>query len=245
MATKAAKTKNTTGKCQCYTHEEYVVVASDFPELTPAEAVHFQEYTVYETCGRDTANTFAPGHDAKLKSLLVHLLAAGEDYHYNIGGTGIAESPLNRARAFGWQTAVKESAAIVKARNARQAKANKAKEAARAKRTVEDQAREAARNQRRLEKASALATPPSKRALLAQLAKDVNAGRHANAPARTMTIVDPITPPEADCRVKIGRQIYDAVTLSEDVNEVTISYWGRDDQVRSTRVQRAQILPLD
>lgn len=94
---KSTKSTNVTGECRCYAAFAYEVTQADIPE---SEA--FEPYDVYQMCGEKTERTFAPGHDAKLKSVLIKCYRAGQDYSYTEGGALIHVSPMVRATALGW-----------------------------------------------------------------------------------------------------------------------------------------------
>jgi hypothetical protein len=91
--------------CQCHASQvAYTVTAADLPELTPAEAEAFIDYPVYAEC---TANvnkgrTFAPGHDAKLKSALIKAFRAGTDFSYLDGSLLVHADPVAVADDRGW-----------------------------------------------------------------------------------------------------------------------------------------------
>lgn len=58
--------------------------------------------TVFESCGRLTKSRFAPGHDAKLKGLLIRLALAGESYKVDNGHLVVFENPAVELQSFGW-----------------------------------------------------------------------------------------------------------------------------------------------
>jgi hypothetical protein len=92
----------TTNPCQCFTSESYTIGPDDTPEAPEGEG--WPEGTqVYGPCGATTSATFAPGHDAKLKGLLIRLHRQGAEYHYRDGALLISTSPMNHAEKFGWQ----------------------------------------------------------------------------------------------------------------------------------------------
>lgn len=97
-AVESAKQRGLT-PCQCRTHIAYRVTASDIPE---DDASTFEEYDVYETCGTVTHRTYAPGHDAKLKSLLINLNREGKSYHYLSGGSIFTVEPSTLAAELNW-----------------------------------------------------------------------------------------------------------------------------------------------
>jgi hypothetical protein len=89
--------------CECRAIFAYTVTKGDTPEnLTdgddPAEIVSH----VYQSCGSDTTRTFAPGHDAKLKSALIIAHRAGMDYSWTDDGFLNHVDPLAKAIELGW-----------------------------------------------------------------------------------------------------------------------------------------------
>lgn len=78
--------------CKCYS-----IVAED----TDHEGSTFK---VYMSCGSTIPRkrTFKPGHDAKLKSVLLAAFRAGEEIHYMDGGMLVSVSPMQMAKERGW-----------------------------------------------------------------------------------------------------------------------------------------------
>ena len=58
---------------------------------------------VYGPCTGTTNGTFAPGHDAKLKSVLQRLFVAGQPYVVNDGATRTEGDPMRKAAERGWE----------------------------------------------------------------------------------------------------------------------------------------------
>lgn len=88
-------------ECQCRTSPAYTLGPDDTPEAAPGDG--WPEGTqVYGPCDAVTKNRFAPGHDAKLKGLLIKLYRAGTEYHYLDGGLLISTDPMNHAQQYGW-----------------------------------------------------------------------------------------------------------------------------------------------
>lgn len=96
-------------------------------------------------CTETNTRTFKPGHDAKLKSLLIKVGAAGGQVTKTVGGETEEMDPLHAADLYGFRNLVEKSVDAAKAKaderakaaEARQAKkdaAAKAKEEAKAKR---------------------------------------------------------------------------------------------------------------
>lgn len=89
--------------CVCNTKVEYMVTADDFPEMEGEERDNFVDYPVYGPCGATTkGGNFAPGHDAKLKGLLIRLNRQGADYNYLEGALLIGSDPMVHASQYGW-----------------------------------------------------------------------------------------------------------------------------------------------
>jgi hypothetical protein len=80
----AAKSKAPDQECQCMT-----------------EPVPGKEGT-YGSCGRVTRGRFAPGHDAKLKSLLIKHAVAGTKFKVWDGKKAVTVDPDKRAAELGW-----------------------------------------------------------------------------------------------------------------------------------------------
>ena len=96
--------KSTPSPCKCLAVEATIVTAADFPELSEEEVANFIEYPIYGECGEMTkGGNFAPGHDAKLKSVLIQRHRAGMDYERYEGGLLVSGSPMVVAKAFGWE----------------------------------------------------------------------------------------------------------------------------------------------
>lgn len=104
--------------CTCNTKFAYRVTAEDIPEADPNG---FPEYDVYEPCGAMTRRSFAPGHDAKLKGLLIKLNREGQSF--NVAGEGFLThvEPSTLAAELGWShfltPAKPKSARKAKAKN--------------------------------------------------------------------------------------------------------------------------------
>ncbi len=81
------------GDCQCYSALQYTLGAEDGYDV---------ETPVYGACGATTAKTFAQGHDAKLKSVLISLNRAGLPYMVVQGGLLIDKDPMAEAMQRGW-----------------------------------------------------------------------------------------------------------------------------------------------
>lgn len=83
---------------------------------------------VYSSCGAKVARRFAPGHDAKLKSLLIKTAVAGETIVVRDGGTRTEFDPAVMAKSLGWggfvasaQEKAAKRASVVAARTAAKA----------------------------------------------------------------------------------------------------------------------------
>lgn len=60
------------------------------------------KHQAYVQCADETARKFAPGHDARLKGLLIRLHVAGEEYPRLIGGSVVTTTPMAVAKEYGW-----------------------------------------------------------------------------------------------------------------------------------------------
>lgn len=88
--------------CQCLTVPAYTLGPDDTPEA--AEGEGWPEGTqVYGPCDSTTSNLFAPGHDAKLKSLLIRLNREGQEYHRLEGGLLVSGDARQVAANLGWE----------------------------------------------------------------------------------------------------------------------------------------------
>ena len=83
------------------------------------------DYAMYTStgCGQDTTRTFAPGHDAKLKSLLIQAGADGDTVRRDEGGVYVSTSAMGVAGHYGFEHQV--AAGIKRAQAKAEAKANK------------------------------------------------------------------------------------------------------------------------
>lgn len=89
--------------CLCMTAFAYTITRGDTPEtLEPGEDPNEVVDTVYGSCGQTTHRTFAPGHDAKLKGLLLRLARAGQEYVFFDGGLLVHASPVAELDRWGW-----------------------------------------------------------------------------------------------------------------------------------------------
>lgn len=101
---KTPKTKTKTEMpCQCRAIFAYNITLGDTPETLregddPAEIVSI----VHQSCGELTARTFAPGHDAKLKGVLLRAARSGMDYSYVEGGLLVHADPRTELEVRGW-----------------------------------------------------------------------------------------------------------------------------------------------
>jgi len=87
--------------CRCLSHVAYRITAEDIPESDPET---FEEYDVHESCGTvvNKGKQFAPGHDAKLKSVLIAAFRAQMDFSYLDGGMLIHSDPMAMAQDRDW-----------------------------------------------------------------------------------------------------------------------------------------------
>lgn len=86
-------------KCQCLSSYEMVEESNDNPDDDTVT-----EIKVWSHCGSTTSKRkrFKPGHDAKLKSVLIATFRAGEELHYYDGGMMVSVDPLIKAQELGW-----------------------------------------------------------------------------------------------------------------------------------------------
>lgn len=86
-------------KCQCLSRFEMVTEPNDDPTDDTVS-----EIKVWSSCGSTVPKRkrFKPGHDAKLKSVLIKLFRDGEDLHYYDGGMMVSVDPLIKAQELGW-----------------------------------------------------------------------------------------------------------------------------------------------
>lgn len=81
---------------------------------------------VYAACGRLTAGKFAPGHDAKLKGVLIKAVRAGQPYKtISAGGRVTNQDPHQVAKSHGWSKYTDGAKAVKKATPATKAKPRK------------------------------------------------------------------------------------------------------------------------
>lgn len=117
---------------------------SEVDEAKPAKAVKVatacacQFYTGKDSKGEElitgcdevTVRTFRPGHDAKLKSLLIKTASAGNDVNKRTDNGSVTMDPLHAAEEFGFRGLVEKSVDAAKAKQeARDAKAREREEA--------------------------------------------------------------------------------------------------------------------
>lgn len=114
--------------CECSRYD-----AMDPEQLSEAN-LESGEYDVFDTgCGATTTRTFAPGHDAKLKSFLIRHGALGHDIRRNEGGVASSASALDHAKRYDFAHMV--AAGLTKA--AEKAEARRTRAANRARRTAD------------------------------------------------------------------------------------------------------------
>jgi hypothetical protein len=82
---------------------------------------------IFRACGQTTSGTYAPGHDAKLKSVLLELSVNGQQYHRQDGGILTSGDPAAMARDLNWghfvDRAVESASQRKEARAAREQRA--------------------------------------------------------------------------------------------------------------------------
>lgn len=135
MTAKTSDAKTELTPCACQ-HFEIEIWNGEVPEgADPADYVDY----VGTGCSQKTRRTFAPGHDAKLKGLLIQAGADGHGVRREVGGMASIGKAEKIAEAFGFEHQVK--AGIQRLRAQREAKAAKKAEkpAAKAPRTQKQQ----------------------------------------------------------------------------------------------------------
>lgn len=160
----AAKTKSEPKSCAC---SAYVVRFDNGNELATG-------------CSAKTPRNFAPGHDAKLKSILIKAAIAGVDVTKATDNGTVTVSPLHAAEDFGFrpqvekgvETQARKDAVKAEKAAARKEAAEKRAQAAAAKKAE----REAAAAQRKADREAAKAQKEADR----KAAQDVPADAEAN-----------------------------------------------------------------
>lgn len=114
--------------CQCRSVVDYIVTAADIPEANPDE---FVDYPVHVSCGTNVSKgkQFAPGHDAKYKSVLIKAFRAGGDFAWRDGSMLHHADPMALAKERGWERFLTPAKAR-KARSSLKGKGSKAAKAA-------------------------------------------------------------------------------------------------------------------
>ena len=113
----SAKAPKEPKPCQCFS--------------TPTGETADDGAPIFRACGQSTTGTYAPGHDAKLKSRLMELAVAGQEYHRQDGGILVSGDPAAMARDLNWghfvEKAVNRASADSERRAARAAQAEQRK----------------------------------------------------------------------------------------------------------------------
>lgn len=137
--TTATEEQSTYSRCACHAFE-IQTWSAEVPEgADPGD------YAQYEGtgCTQLTHRTFAPGHDAKLKSLLIRAGAAGAEVVRHEGGVTVVTSAERVAEHFGFWHQVLAGIRRSQAKAAEKTARKTAKPAARAPRTQKQQQAEA------------------------------------------------------------------------------------------------------
>lgn len=94
--------KSVPSPCKCNTTIQYWIDEND-PNNDPEPGAD-NATPVFGPCNQQTkGGNFAPGHDAKLKGLLIKLHRAGASYNFVDGDLNIIGSdPMTEALKFGW-----------------------------------------------------------------------------------------------------------------------------------------------
>lgn len=107
-----------------------------------------QGETLSTGCEGETVRTFMPGHDAKLKSMLIKIAVAGNQVTKTAEDGSTTEiDPLHAAEEFGFRTLVEKSVDTAKAKQAAKDEKAQAREAARQERAAKKAEAKAAREQ--------------------------------------------------------------------------------------------------
>lgn len=160
---KTEKAPKTPTPCQCF--------ALPFGEVDDGET------PVFIYCGADTMGTFAPGHDAKLKGVLIRAFLNGQTYDVRNDGHLTSSDPMTVAKERHWEAFLNEA----KVREERKAEAAAAKATAKATAKAErDKAKLAEAALKNVAKATKAgvktepAKPATKRAPRKMTAKQIN-----------------------------------------------------------------------
>jgi hypothetical protein len=103
MTTKSKKTETEPQPCQCRAVWAYNITKGDTPEsLEDGDDPNEIVAVVHQSCGEQTSRTFAPGHDAKLKGVLLRAARSGREYSYTEGALLIHADPLVELANRGW-----------------------------------------------------------------------------------------------------------------------------------------------
>lgn len=76
------------------------------PEINEADGTYTADEERTTQCGAKTLRTFAPGHDAKLKGLLIWAGSVGAEVREHQGGVDVVSDAERVAQDFGFQTQV-------------------------------------------------------------------------------------------------------------------------------------------
>lgn len=142
-------------------------------------------------CTAETVRTFGPGHDAKLKSLLIKAAIAGGDVTRTVDGVAVQMSPVHAAEEYGFRTQVEKGLAV---HTAKVTKRDEAAAARAAKKAEKDAAKAAAKAAKDAEKAAKKA--------------QADAFQAAADKANADKVAGPAT-------AKIGSQKYDGQVLAD------------------------------
>lgn len=200
--TKSTEVTESETPCECSNYDALI------PDQLTEENLADGNVDYFDTgCTSTTRNTFAPGHDAKLKSFLIAQEVAGNEIRRTAGGMAVSRSAVEHASQFAFAHMVE--AGIAKA--SEKAKAQADRKAARA-------ARKAAKGVKKAPAASETHTVEHKPGKsLAEIVADEEAA-HAEATKRSQpepewTEDEPKAPEQVEA--KVGRWTYKG-TLNQD-----------------------------
>lgn len=158
--TAAAKTAGLTD-CECSNYDALI------GEQLTDENLANGDYEIFTTgCMATTKNTFAPGHDAKLKSFLIKHEALGHEIRRNVGGVAVTRTAADHASGFAFAHMVIDG--IAKAQAKAEAKAT------RQAKTAERKAAKGKPAQRKLAESAGIVSHDGNEARQAREAKATN-----------------------------------------------------------------------
>lgn len=186
--TAAATTPATEKDCACGAYE---VVLNEWTDEQGQPEIETEE----TGCAARTTRDFAPGHDAKLKSMLIRAGVRGLEVRHNAGGVVRSGSAETMAKGFGFYHMVVDGI-----------KSGKAKTEAKANRAAAPKAERKPRGSKAAsqERAAALTVKMAAKTAQAEVRTEVEPEIETPAPV-------PAVVPAGSVKVKVGRWEYNAV----------------------------------